>query len=139
MARKRNALVHLDYNSREYWNRLLAAEGLSVDAGRYPKQVYVGTGHDLEIVDTAEMQTRSGRVQPTNGKKPPPEPQRSLDEVIADLESDKKIAAALETQNQRVQTQQIIPVVDAPVEEKYFVELSLETKELQAPHETLPS
>ena len=51
------------YESQEYWNQLLAEYGLSVDAGRHPKIIYVGDStvvtriHDSQVVDT-------GRVSP---------------------------------------------------------------------------
>ena len=51
MARKREALKHLDYNSKEYWNRLLAEDGLSVDQGLNPKLVYVPTVKELVIIE----------------------------------------------------------------------------------------
>ena len=64
MARKRKALKHLDYQSVEYWNRLLTQEGLSVEAGRHPKLVLVGGSAELVIVEKMEFGKQSGHVKP---------------------------------------------------------------------------
>lgn len=48
MARKRKALQKVDYQSKEYWNRLLAEEGLSMERGKHPRRlVYVGDEQEL--------------------------------------------------------------------------------------------
>jgi hypothetical protein len=64
MARKRNAFKHLDYQSVEYWNRLLAADGLALDVGRHPNLILIGTSAELEIVEKMEYGKRDGRVRP---------------------------------------------------------------------------
>jgi hypothetical protein len=64
MARKRKNLKHLDYQSEEYWNRLLAEEGLAVDTGRHPKLVLVGGSSELVVVEKMEFGKRFGRVRP---------------------------------------------------------------------------
>lgn len=61
MARKRKKLRHLDYNSREYWNRLLAQEGMSMSQGQHPKLVYSGALDRLELV---LVKRRTGKVSP---------------------------------------------------------------------------
>jgi hypothetical protein len=63
MARKRADLKKLDYQSAEYWNRLLADDGLSLEQGRHPKLLYVGDSVDLEYIEGARR-TDSGRVRP---------------------------------------------------------------------------
>jgi hypothetical protein len=61
MARKRRALRSVDYQTKEYWNKLLAQEGLSVDAGRHPKLSYVGGAVDIEYIEGARR-TDTGRI-----------------------------------------------------------------------------
>jgi len=56
-----------DHKSPEYWNQLLADYGLSVDAGRDPRTIYVGSSRDLSIINDLET-TRRGRPTPA---KPP--------------------------------------------------------------------
>lgn len=51
MARKRKNLNHLDYNSAEYWNRLLVQEGLALDRGKSSKVIYVGGATDIEMLE----------------------------------------------------------------------------------------
>jgi hypothetical protein len=51
----------MEYNSKEYWNRLLAEEGLSVDAGRSPKVAYVGGATDIEMLELVRR-TDTGRT-----------------------------------------------------------------------------
>ena len=64
MARKRKGLEHLSYESPEYWNRVLAREGLSMNAGLAGgRLVYVGTGTVLEAIDGARR-TDTGRIKP---------------------------------------------------------------------------
>jgi len=58
MARKREKLKHLNYESQEYWNRLLAQEGLSLDQGLHPNLIYVDN-KTLEI-----LQQDQGRINP---------------------------------------------------------------------------
>ncbi|PWT75563.1 MAG: hypothetical protein C5B59_08775 [Bacteroidetes bacterium] len=50
MARKRKNLEHLDYNSKEYWEKLLMEEHLSMKRGTTSKLSYVGSSTELEIV-----------------------------------------------------------------------------------------
>ena len=64
MARKRKSIKHLDYNSFEYWNRLLAEEGLSVNAGRHPNLILAGGSFELEIIEKMESIRQEGRVKP---------------------------------------------------------------------------
>lgn len=61
MARKREKLKDLDYQSPEYWNRLLAEEGMSLDQGLNPKLSYAGDSKDLEYVEGARR-TDDGRI-----------------------------------------------------------------------------
>jgi hypothetical protein len=65
MARKRKKLNHLEYKSKEYWNRLLAAEGLSLEQGCDPRLVYGG--------GAAEIETFEGSLH-TGGRKLPHKP-----------------------------------------------------------------
>jgi hypothetical protein len=51
MARKREKLKHLSYDSPEYWEALLKEDGLSEKRGTTSKVVYVGTSQDLEIIE----------------------------------------------------------------------------------------
>lgn len=61
MARKRRKLRHLNYQTREYWNKLLAQDGMSMSQGLHPKLVYSGDLGKLEEVVTAD---RTGRIRP---------------------------------------------------------------------------
>jgi hypothetical protein len=63
MARKRKKLRRLDYNSPEYWNRLLAQEGLTMRQGLHPKLSYQGSASDLEYIE-GERRTDTGRITP---------------------------------------------------------------------------
>lgn len=63
MARKRKALKEIEYNSTEYWNKLLNQEGLSVDRGRSKKLLYAGGTSDIELLESARR-TSTGRVAP---------------------------------------------------------------------------
>jgi hypothetical protein len=63
MARKRKKLKGLDYNSKEYWNRLLNQDGLSVDSGRSGNLLYVGGTMDIERL-SGVLSTRTGRTMP---------------------------------------------------------------------------
>lgn len=56
MARKRAKLKKWDYNSREYWNRLLAMEGLSLSAGLNRHLVYVGDSGKLDKTQEKESE-----------------------------------------------------------------------------------
>jgi hypothetical protein len=58
VARKRAKLKKWDYNSREYWNRLLAMEGLSLSAGLNRHIVYVGDSGKLDYAQ--ERQSEEG-------------------------------------------------------------------------------
>jgi hypothetical protein len=51
MARKRKKLQGFDYNSPEYWNRLLAEDTLSMEQGRNPKLTYVGGSSEVDKVN----------------------------------------------------------------------------------------
>lgn len=64
MARKRKKLRHLNYNSKEYWNRLLAAEKMSMSQGRNPKLIYDGDSYDLDRLQIGLQWQRTGRVMP---------------------------------------------------------------------------
>jgi hypothetical protein len=48
LARKRKKLKDLDYESKEYWDKLLKEEGLSMETGRNYKLSYVGGTDVLE-------------------------------------------------------------------------------------------
>ena len=61
MARKRKGLEHLDYNSQEYWNRVLVDEGLSMDRGRDPRVIYMGLSSQLDFGDSGYQQCGGGR------------------------------------------------------------------------------
>ena len=61
MARKRNKLNNIDYQTAEYWNRLLAAEGLAMDKGRDPRLVY---SEDLGVIEAAQRRREDGRARP---------------------------------------------------------------------------
>lgn len=54
MARKRKALRPVDYQSKEYWNRLLAEEGLSMEAGTSRRLTYVGDSQVLDKIAGGE-------------------------------------------------------------------------------------
>lgn len=54
MARKRKQLQSLDYESSEYWNRLLAQDGLSMEAGTSRRLTYVGDSNVLERISGGE-------------------------------------------------------------------------------------
>jgi hypothetical protein len=65
MARKRKALKDLDYGSREYWNKLLAEEGLSMSRGLNPDRLsYVGDSQQLDKIQETLSQNETGRVTP---------------------------------------------------------------------------
>lgn len=59
MARKRKGLGHLDYESQEYWNRLLSREGLSLDRGKSSKLLYIGGASEVERL-SGFLQTDTG-------------------------------------------------------------------------------
>ena len=68
MARKRQKLRTLDYNSREYWNRLLVQEGLSMSAGlQLDKEIYVGDSQMLDLVQEDQSEKSTGRKAPAKG------------------------------------------------------------------------
>lgn len=61
MARKRKALKDLNYQTQSYWERLLRADGLSMEAGTSRRVTYVGDSNTLEMIAGAEeMGTRDG-------------------------------------------------------------------------------
>ena len=64
MARKRKALQHLEYTSQEYWNRLLAQDGLAIDKGRSAKLIPAGSSFDLTIIETMQARRTESRVEP---------------------------------------------------------------------------
>jgi hypothetical protein len=65
VARKRKALKDLDYNSKEYWNRLLVQEGLSMSQGLNPDKVaYVGDSQQLDKIQESMSQKDTGRTLP---------------------------------------------------------------------------
>ena len=64
MARKRKTLQSLDYNSQEYWNKLLVEEGLAVEVGRHPKLILVGGSTELEIIEKMEKARQEHRCTP---------------------------------------------------------------------------
>jgi hypothetical protein len=62
MARKREKLKGLDYQSEKYWEALLCADGLSMEAGTSRRVTYVGDSMTLEYVaGQQEMGTRDTR------------------------------------------------------------------------------
>jgi hypothetical protein len=63
MARKREKLKELDYQSAEYWNRLLVQERLSTLRGLHPKLSYQGTSQDIAYIAGAR-ETNTGRITP---------------------------------------------------------------------------
>ena len=65
MARKREKLKDLDYSSREYWNRLLAEEGMSMSAGlNLHRLVYTGDSQSLDKIQEEQSERDTGRVPP---------------------------------------------------------------------------
>jgi hypothetical protein len=63
LARKRQKLKDLDYNSQEYWERLLTIDGCSMERGRSSKLTYVGDGATLESIE-GERRMDTGRIKP---------------------------------------------------------------------------
>ena len=57
MARKREKLKDLDYQSAEYWNGVLQEEGLSMERGRSKRVSYVG---GTDILDALHGQQDAG-------------------------------------------------------------------------------
>jgi hypothetical protein len=51
---RRKKINHEAYKTSEYWNKLLATYGLSVERGRHPKLVYVGEGSKLSVISDLE-------------------------------------------------------------------------------------
>ncbi len=51
MPRKRKGLRKLDYQSQEYWDRLLRQDGLSMEAGTTRRITYVGGTQVLEFIE----------------------------------------------------------------------------------------
>jgi hypothetical protein len=49
-----------------YWNATLSRKGLSVDAGRSARLLYIGSGSDVELIEGL-TRTSSGRVKPKKG------------------------------------------------------------------------
>lgn len=64
MARKRRELKDLDYKSQEYWNKLLAEDGMSMKQGINPKLVYVGGNYDLTVVEEYKAKTQGKKLTP---------------------------------------------------------------------------
>lgn len=64
MARKRKNLKALEYKSQEYWNRLLAEEGLSLDSGRNPKLLYIGGSTEIDKMEQHLAVKEEGRTIP---------------------------------------------------------------------------
>lgn len=65
MARKRNKLKDIDYQSREYWNRLLVDEGLSMSAGlNLDRLTYVGDSQMLDKIQEELSQKDTGKSLP---------------------------------------------------------------------------
>ena len=58
MARKRKKLkdLGLDYESSEYWNRLLAMEGLTLRAGLNRRLAYVGDSRKLDYAQEGQSE-----------------------------------------------------------------------------------
>ena len=68
MARKREKLKDLDYSSREYWNRLLSEEGMSMSAGlNLHRLVYTGDSQSLDKIQEEQSERDTGRVPPAKG------------------------------------------------------------------------
>ena len=68
MYRKRKKLKGLNPESSEYWNELLAREGLTMWDGLNPKLSYIGSGEQVESVKgMRDSQKLIGgkRVKPT--------------------------------------------------------------------------
>ena len=63
MARKRKKLQGLDYESPEYWNRLLNQDGLSLNRGKSEKVLYVGGTSGVDRL-RGFVETSIGRVSP---------------------------------------------------------------------------
>ena len=63
MARKRKKLKDLDYGSSEYWNRLLAQDGLSMSRGLHPKLSYQGSSQNIADIEGAR-ESHDGRILP---------------------------------------------------------------------------
>jgi hypothetical protein len=65
VARKRSGLKGLDYESAEYWNLLLAQDGLSMSAGLdLHRVVYAGDSRNLDKIQEEQSGRESGRVPP---------------------------------------------------------------------------
>ena len=63
MARKRKNLQGLNYESPEYWNRLLVEEGLSMSRGlNLDRVVYVGDTQMLDKIQEEQSQNETGRT-----------------------------------------------------------------------------
>jgi len=71
--RKRKKLKGINPNSREYWNELLAREGLTMWAGVDPRLSYVGSDGKLgtisDVQDTSYTTGGGWKVRPS-GEKP---------------------------------------------------------------------
>lgn len=66
MARKRKALKKINYESPEYWNRLLAEDELSMEQGNSPRLIYVGSSQELESLE-GFLQTDDGSTPQSGG------------------------------------------------------------------------
>ena len=62
MARKRKP--RLDPNAKDYWNKLLTRQGLSMERGRSARLKYVGDSSSIELIDAHEQAADKGKVKP---------------------------------------------------------------------------
>lgn len=53
MPRKKK-IDHTLYETKKYWNQLLADYGLSIERGRHPKLVYVGDSYNVSVISDLE-------------------------------------------------------------------------------------
>lgn len=60
MARKRNGLRNLNYQSQAYWDKLLKQDGFSMEAGTSRRVTYVGTTATLESISDAQRSGTQG-------------------------------------------------------------------------------
>ena len=62
MARKRKP--RLDPKAKDYWNKLLTRQGLSMERGRSARLTYVGDSSSIELIDAHEQAADKGKVKP---------------------------------------------------------------------------
>ena len=62
MAHKRKA--RLDPKAKDYWNKLLTRQGLSMERGRSARLTYVGDSSSIELIDAHEQAADKGKVKP---------------------------------------------------------------------------